>query len=58
MVPVEVLFGASPPRFGGLHNIVCHEMIAIWRETLEGSNIGGFGEKPSIRQFLNHKFFI
>ena len=24
----------------------------VWRETLEGSNIGEFGEKPSIHQFF------
>ena len=29
----------------------------VRRETLEGSNIGEFGEKPSIHQFLNHQCF-
>ena len=29
----------------------------VWRETLEGANIGEFGGKSSIRQFLNHQCF-
>ena len=31
--------------------------LTMWRETLEGSNIGKFDEKPFIRQFLNHQCF-
>ena len=29
----------------------------VRKETLEGSNIGEFGKKPSVRQFLNHQCF-
>ena len=34
-----------------------HKPHTVRRETLEGSNIGEFGEKPSIRQFLNCQCF-
>ena len=34
-----------------------YSCITVRRETLEGSNIGEFGKKPSIRQFLNHQCF-
>ena len=33
------------------------QLHTVRKETLEGSNIGDFGEKPSIRQFLNHQCF-
>ena len=35
----------------------CDGIITVQKETLEGSNIGEFGEKPSIHQFLNHQCF-
>ena len=35
--------------------VMCY---TVRRETLEGSNIGEFGKKPSIRQFLNHQCFL
>ena len=38
----------------GFNLILVQSPYIVQRETLEGSNIGEFGEKPSIRQFLNH----
>ena len=33
-------------------------IATVWRETLEGSNIGEFGEKSSNRQCLTHQCFL
>ena len=66
---VNVSKVASMTHTGGAYNRthddcrrVTGHLTNIWttvrRETLEGSNIGEFGEKPSIRQFLNHQCFL
>ena len=36
---------------------MCVCVCTVRRETLEGCNIDEFGEKSSIRQFLNHQCF-
>ena len=35
----------------GVSHYIIVDSSTVWRETLEGSNIGKFGKKPSIRQF-------